>query len=134
MAKASSPIRLQDDLMKAAAAVGQQMHRSASEQIEYWASLGRTLSNVIDPGKLMDVIAGLATIEVRAIENVTVEFDDVFAELEADRQTGVLSTKVANPNSVRYQACASKPGLLERIDPDGTVTIGQFKMGNFIPS
>ena len=36
MAKAISPIRLQNELMESAKVVGALMHRSAAEQIEYW--------------------------------------------------------------------------------------------------
>lgn len=36
--KSASPIRLQSDLMEAAAITGAQAHRTQPEQIEYWAS------------------------------------------------------------------------------------------------
>ncbi|MCK5666750.1 MAG: hypothetical protein KAI17_24840, partial [Thiotrichaceae bacterium] len=39
MAKALSPVRLQDDLMKAAKLTGDRFHRSTAEQIEYWADI-----------------------------------------------------------------------------------------------
>ena len=35
MAKAASPVRLQDELMQAATVTGARLHRSAAEQIEY---------------------------------------------------------------------------------------------------
>jgi len=35
MAKAISPVRLQDDLMQAAKLTGERFHRSSAEQIEY---------------------------------------------------------------------------------------------------
>ncbi|MCF8003822.1 MAG: ParD-like family protein [Chromatiaceae bacterium] len=39
MRKSASPIRLQEDLMQSASLAGSQLHRSAAEQIEYWAWL-----------------------------------------------------------------------------------------------
>jgi len=36
-------------------------------------------------------------------------------------------------NPVRYQACANHAGFLEEIRADGTVTIGQFINGEFLP-
>ena len=52
MAKAISPIRLQNELMVSAKAVGVLMHRSAAEQIEYWASLGQKVSELVSPQTL----------------------------------------------------------------------------------
>ncbi|MCB1936185.1 MAG: hypothetical protein KDF59_09600, partial [Nitrosomonas sp.] len=37
MAKSASPIRLQEELMKAAELTASRFHRSTAEQIEYWA-------------------------------------------------------------------------------------------------
>ncbi|WP_269617933.1 TA system antitoxin ParD family protein [Zhongshania sp. BJYM1] len=50
MAKAASPIRLQQDLMQAAESTAKRFHRSTAEQIEYWAELGRSVSSSINPG------------------------------------------------------------------------------------
>jgi hypothetical protein len=44
MAKAASPIRLQEELMQAAESTAKRFHRSTAEQIEYWADLGRSVS------------------------------------------------------------------------------------------
>lgn len=44
MAKAKSPIRLDQSLMDSAASVAKVAHRSAAEQIELWADIGRTLT------------------------------------------------------------------------------------------
>ena len=63
MAKAASPVRLQDDLMQAATLIGEQEHRSAAEQVEYWASLGRKISRLVNTDALLEVTAGLARIE-----------------------------------------------------------------------
>ena len=46
MVKATLPIRLQEDLMQSATTAGQRMHRSAAEQVEYWASIERSVARV----------------------------------------------------------------------------------------
>jgi hypothetical protein len=61
MAKSASPVRLQDDLMRRAALAGARHHRSAAQQIEYWASLGREVAALLDPDRLLAVQAGLAS-------------------------------------------------------------------------
>lgn len=133
MPKASSPVRIQAELMRAASAAGKQMHRSAAEQIEYWASIGKSLSGILDPDKLLDVVSGLATIEVKPIEPVILEFDSVVSQLETDRANGVIEKQIQSLNSEVYQASTIHPGYLERIDENGKTTTGMFKDGDFVP-
>jgi len=40
--------------MESAALVGARHHRSAAEQIEYWAALGRQVARVLDPDSLLE--------------------------------------------------------------------------------
>lgn len=134
MAKASSPVRLESDLMKAASATGNMMHRSASEQIEYWASIGRSVAKNISEESMLALSAGLATIKIEPIKGKPVNPDDVFNTLSAKRSSGDLSKIVANSQTTtKYQASKTHYGKLERIDPDGTITIGQYSMGKFTP-
>ena len=132
MAKAASPVRLQQELMQAATLAGEQLHRSAAEQIEYWAALGRSIAHVVSPDSLLAVKTGLATLKIEPVQIPRIEPDDVFALLERDRAAGRLSALVTS-SSVRYQASLTHPGQLERIDADGNITVGQFSMGQFTP-
>lgn len=133
MAKSVSPIRLQEELMQAAMIAGQQLHRSTAQQIEYWASLGRSVARQVDPEHLLAVKAGLAQLQVVPLDASPVDPDDVFAGLEQDRRQGVLAEQVVAAPCVRYQASSVHPGQLERIDPSGEVTVGQFRNGQFEP-
>jgi len=40
--------------MESAALVGARHHRSAAEQIEFWAALGRQVARVLNPDSLLD--------------------------------------------------------------------------------
>ncbi len=132
MAKASSPIRLQKDLMDDAALTGERYHRSASEQVEYWASIGRSISNVIEPDTLLSIAAGLVRIQVEPVYGQVVNPSKVFQKLESERKQGSLTDKVTS-SAIKYQASSDYPGYLERIDERNDITIGQFKEGKFIP-
>ena len=132
MAKASSPIRLEKNLMDAATLAGQTMHRSAAEQIEYWADLGRKVQKMITPDILLEVRAGLAEINVKKVEPVNVDPDSVFARLDQMRESGALKAAISS-GSVRYQSSPNTLGQLEQVHPDGTVTIGCFENGEFKP-
>ena len=131
MAKAASPIRLQDDLMQAANLTAKRFHRSAAEQIEYWAELGRSVSSTLDPDVLLSVVSGLTKIKVEPVHSPSVDPTDVFNALEQEREQGTLTNAVTQ-SSIKYQASTTHPGYLERIDADGT-TVGMFENGQFTP-
>ena len=131
MAKSASPVRLQDGLMRSAALAGARQHRSAAQQIEYWASLGREVAALLDPDRLLAVQAGLARLRVEPVTVASVIPEQVFAALEADRSSGVLANSVSSA-PVRYQACSSRPGYLERLDRDGSRSVGRFANGEFL--
>ncbi len=131
MAKAISPVRLQNDLMQAAKLTGERFHRSTAEQIEYWADIGRKVSTVLDPDTLISISTGLTQVKVEPIYGTPIDPDDVFNSLETQRQQGTL-TKVVTDSALKYQSSITQPGYLERIDQKGNVSVGQFKNGEFV--
>lgn len=133
MAKASSPVRLQDDLMQAAKLTGERFHRSTAEQIEYWADIGRKVSTVLDPDTLISIATGLTQVKVEPIYGKPIDPDDVFNLLEAQQQQGTL-TQAVTGSAIKYQSSLAQPGYLERIDQSGNVLVGQFENGEFVPA
>lgn len=55
---------------------------------------------------------------------------DVFAELEADRESGRLMDLLVD-GEYRYQICEQYPALLMRIGQDGSRSVGVYKTGGF---
>jgi len=131
MAKAISPVRLQDDLMQAAKLTGDRFHRSTAEQIEYWADIGRKVSKVLDPDTLLSISTGLTQVKVEPIYGKPIDPDDVFSLLEAQRQQGTL-TQAVTSSPIKYQPSLIHPGYLERIDQNSNVSVGQFQNGEFV--
>ncbi|MCK9505364.1 MAG: ParD-like family protein [Porticoccaceae bacterium] len=132
MAKASSPIRLQKELMQAAELTAGRYHRSTAEQIEYWAELGRSVSSTLNPDVLLSIQVGLSRLNVEPVLAQPIDPDVVFNTLEVQRHNQTLSAGVSESRP-RYQASLTHPGYLERIDQQGEVAVGQFKDGQFIP-
>lgn len=132
MAKASSPIRIQSDLMSNAAVLGKLHHRSAAEQIEYWASIGQKVESLLDPESLLQIKAGLLRVRLEQVNAPPVSADWVFGNLDMKRETGELSSEVSH-GKLQYQASATHPGMLEQIDAKGKVKVGQFSNGVFTP-
>lgn len=132
MPKSPSPVRLQDELMRSAALVGALHQRSAAQQVEYWASLGRNVAGLLDPEQVLAVKSGLARLHVEPVRAAAVDPETVFASLEKARDNGTLAASVTTAQD-RYQASVSHLGLLERISSDGSKTIGMFEDGVFRP-
>lgn len=130
MAKATSPVHLQKTLIDAATLSGQQFHRSAAEQIEYWADLGRRMAGVLNPLELAELLAGISTLKLEPALCVPLDIDAVFAKMQYSRVCGELAAAVTTTYP-RYQAAISHPGYLEQINADGTRTVGMFSNGVF---
>jgi ParD-like antitoxin of type II bacterial toxin-antitoxin system len=132
MPKSSSPVRLQDELMRSAALIGALHQRSVAQQVECWASLGRNVAGLLGPEQLLAVKAGLARLRLEPLRVAAVDPGSVFDTMEQARQKGSLAGSVTTAQD-RYQASVSHPGLLERISSDGIRSVGTFEDGVFRP-
>lgn len=131
MAKANSPVRLEQNLMQQAKLAGSLHNCTAIEQIEYWASLGRNIAQVLDPETLIRIKSGLARIRVECTESEAIDPGAVFSDLQQQRDSGVLARAVTS-TPFRYRASREHEGLLERVDAEGRITVGKFTNGIFI--
>ena len=132
MAKANSPIRLDQSLMDAAAATAHIAHRSTAEQIEFWADIGKTLDRTIGAAHLLALKTGSARIKIEPVTTGYIDPDNLLAALDANRDNGALTSRVTT-SQVRYQASQAHPGRLEQIQANGDRVIGRFVAGVFIP-
>ncbi|MFM9099970.1 MAG: TA system antitoxin ParD family protein [Cyanobium sp.] len=125
-------MRLQEELMRSAALAGSLHQRSAAQQVEYWAALGREVAEWLDPERLLEVKTGLARLKLEPVRAAAVDPERVFAAVEEARGNGSLAASVSSA-AVRYQASSRHPGYLERINSDGSRSIGSFSGGVFHP-
>jgi hypothetical protein len=134
MAKSSSPIRIEQSLMNEAGIIGKDMHRSATQQLEYWADMGRQLEGLLSTNDIIKIKSGMAQLRVDSVSNTPIDPDSVFDTIERDRLSGALASKVTNAKIPRYQASVTYKGYLEQIAPNGSKRIGTFTGGKFVPS
>ncbi len=130
MPKASSPVRLDAELMEEAVKNGRLFNRSAAETIEYWAGLGQKLYKLIDPEVLLEIQAGSLLLDVKPSKVARIDPDSVFGQIEERRVSETLNQFVHRDQPI-YQASQLHSGLLEQIMPDGTSTPGRFQNGEF---
>ncbi len=130
---ATSPIRLNPLLIKAAEREGMVQKRSTPKQIEYWADLGRAVERVIDLSDVFAILQGLKRLKLENVESVSVDSDEVFDHLHHRTATAPLSEEVTAA-AIYFEASAGHPGLIDRVDSaTGERRSGQFRNGKFEP-
>jgi len=126
----TTAIRLDDNLVRHAAAEGQVQRRSTPKQIEYWAEIGRAVAGEVSAEDLIAILQGIRKVRVEPVVPEPVSSDELWAEVDQARESGELGQSIARGRTV-YQSSAEKPGYLEAIHPDGTREVGQFRDGRF---
>lgn len=112
----SQPVKLSDVLVLDARLIGEVAERSIAGQIEYWANLGRA----IEP--LLQGTQALALCKKAGARPLSECLELVDTSEGKDRVKKYLETQ-PYPH---YEPAKDAPGLLVRIDADGTRTTGRF--------
>ncbi len=128
---ATKSIRISEQLAFQAQAAGALQHRSAPNQLEYWATLGKMISSKINIEDALAILQGLKTIKIETLPSAPVDPDSVFDRLESDRAKGFTDKPVTGAPFF-YEASLSRPGSIDKVDTKtGLRTTGQFKNGVF---
>lgn len=117
------PVKLSDELVCDARATAELSQRSIAGQIEFWAAIGKALEPLLRGDRVMALRqAGTVRSLSQAIAGV-------------DSPTGrqCVSDYLKSRPFPHYESVANRPGLLLRIDEDGTETIGRFVNRVFEP-
>ena len=120
----TTAVRLDDSLVRHAAAEGAVNRRSTPKQIEYWAEIGRAVAGDVSAEDLIAIVQGIRQVRVETVVADSVSSDELWAEVDQSRESGGRGRTV-------YQASDEKPGYLEAIYPDGSRELGQFRNGRF---
>jgi len=128
---ATKSIRISAQLAFQAQAAGALQHRSAPNQLEYWAALGKMISSKINMEDALAILQGLKTIKIETVPSAPVEPDSVFDQLESDRAQG-FNGKPVTSAPFFYERSLSKPGCIDKVDTrTGLRTTGRFRNGVF---
>lgn len=128
----SIAIRLDDHLIHEAETEALLHKRSTPKQIEYWAQIGRLVTDRVSANDLLGLVQGVAEVRVDFRPAPAVDAESVFDAVEQAREEGTLRREVSRA-AVRYEASVGRPGLLDRIFADGRRESGHFRNGEFVP-
>lgn len=126
----SIPVRLDEMLVRHAAAEGQVQRRSVPKQIELWAEIGRSIANEVNAEDLMALTQGLKKVRVERVEPEPLESENLWADVDQARDSGKLGKDIKRNRTV-YQASTTHAGYLEALYPNGSRAIGRFVNGTF---
>ena len=120
----SQPVKLFDSLVLDARLTSEVAERSIAGQIEFWAGLGRAIEPLM---RLPDVLALRRAGATRPLSACLAE---VGTPAGTERVANFLNTR-PYPH---YEADRKRPGVLVRIDEDGSRTAGRFVNRRFEPT
>lgn len=120
----SQPVKLSDALVLDARLAGEAVERSIAGQVEFWARLGRSVELLLQGQHVLQLARkGTAQPLSKCLESVDSAAGR--ARVEAYLETQPFP---------HYRPHPSRPGILLRIDEDGTRTAGRFVNRKFVPA
>jgi hypothetical protein len=117
------PVKLSDELVCDARITAELSERSIAGQIEFWAQIGRSLEPLLRGDR------ALALKRAAAERPLSQAIASVDSDCGRQRVKDYLQSRVYP----HFEAVADQPGLLRRIEKDGTETIGRFVNRVFEP-
>ena len=115
-------MKLSDAMVLDARIAGKAQERSIAGQVEFWARLGRSVELLLRGGQVAALRRGA---EVQLLSEALASVDTA-----AGRKR--LQDVLAERPYPHFEECPGRPGLLRRIDQDGTQTVGRFVNRAFV--
>jgi len=119
----SQPVKLSDALVLDARLAGEAVERSIAGQVEFWARLGRSVELLLEGQQVLNLCRKSASRPLSAC------LESVDSPEGRERVAAYLEGQPFP----HYRPHPEKPGLLERIDQDGSRTLGRFVNRKFKP-
>ena len=128
-----SPVKVSDRLLALARREAKGAHRSATAQIEHWATLGRAVEVLL---AYRDVLAlkrvGQAfPVPARASGE---EVHDLLTRLAEDHDRAGVKARIRAAGTPLYTTDPDHPGLVVEVRPDGTRVPGRLVGRRFVPA
>lgn len=117
------PVKLSDELVLDARLSGEVSQRSIASQVEFWARLGRRAEALMRGREVLALKRSGGAQSLSA----------AMASVEGAQGQERLREHLAQRPFPQFEAAPEQPGLLVRIDEDGTRTIGRFLNRVFTP-
>jgi hypothetical protein len=119
----SQPVKISDSLVLDARLAGDSVQRSIAGQVEFWARLGRSVERLLAGDQVLQLCrAGAAQPLSASLESV-----------DSPAGRARVAAYLEQQPYPHYHPHPTRSGLLERVDQDGTRTVGRFVNRQFQP-
>ncbi|HET7344170.1 MAG TPA: hypothetical protein VFL90_22085 [Methylomirabilota bacterium] len=125
------PVKVSDRLLDLARREARDAHRSATAQIEHWATLGRAVEVLLAYSDVLALKRAGQALPVPA----RVSREDVharLARLAADTDRERVRARIQAAGAPVYEA-AAEPGFIVEVHPDGRRVAGRLEGRRFVP-
>jgi hypothetical protein len=112
----SQPVKISDELIRDARQIAKVAERSIAGQIEFWAQLGRAIEPLLEGSRALALRRAGATVPL----------SERLASVDSDEGRRRVVEYLASGPFPHYQPVPNSPGLVVRIDAEGTRTVGRF--------
>jgi hypothetical protein len=125
------PVKLSDELVESAREEAANTDRSITGQIEHWAKIGRSVEIVLRHQELQTLKR--SPLKARLPSGARHAIQVALERLVAEDDRRPLARSLQTGRTV-YQSDPAGSGLTERIEPDGSRTLGRFVNRRFVPA
>lgn len=122
----SSPVKVSDNLLALAREEARNAHRSATAQIEHWATLGRAVEAMVAYRDVLALKRAGETLPMPSFVR-SEEVHDLLASLVEDTDREKVKARIRAAGVPVYAADPEHPGTVIEIQADGKRTAGRVK-------
>jgi hypothetical protein len=128
-----SPVKVSDRLLALAREEARSTHRSATAQIEHWATLGRALEVLVAYRQVLALVRAGQALPVPALTGRE-EVRDLLARIAGDEDREAVKARIRAAGMPVYASDPDRPGLIVEVGAEGTRTPGVMKGRRFVPT
>jgi hypothetical protein len=125
------PVKVSDRLLTLAREEARTTHRSATAQIEHWATLGRAVETLVSYRDVLALKRAGQSLPLPAFVRAD-EVDARLLDVAADPDREHVKARIRGDGGPVYVADPDRPGGIVRIEADGTRTRGRLQNRAFV--
>jgi ParD-like antitoxin of type II bacterial toxin-antitoxin system len=114
-----SPVKVSDKLLALAREEARSAHRSATAQIEHWATLGRAIEVLVAYSHVLALKRAGQALPVPALVRRE-EVHDLLAQLAEDVDREKVKARIRRAGMPLYTTDPDHPGMIVEVQADGT--------------
>lgn len=129
----AAPVKVSDRLLTLAREEARETHRSATAQIEHWATLGRAVEALVAYRDVLALKRAGQALPVPVFVRPE-EVDALLQRVGADPDREGVKARIRGGGTPVYAADPQRPGAIVEILPDGTRARGRLEGREFVPA